>query len=122
MDVRNVSNMDDIIDSRDAVLALDALKDEWASDPAGFDSEEALEALEEFVDELNATFGEQEVEFGITLVRDTHWDQYAEEYADEVMEIPNEMASYFDYDKFAEDLQQDYTEVQFDSIPYYGRG
>lgn len=137
------TNNDDIIDSRDVIARLDELKGELdelndaIADAVDADAESAAtEALQEWNndngDELAAlqalndeaegyaadwTHGEQ-------LIRDSYFEDYAQELAEDCGMInsdatwPNDC---IDWERAARELQMDYTSVDFDGVTYWVR-
>lgn len=61
---------------------------------------------------------------GATLIRDSYFEEYARQYADDVGAI-NAEASWpntcIDWEKAANELQQDYSAVEFDGVTYWAR-
>lgn len=65
-------------------------------------------------------------QYGVTLVRESHFTEYAMEFAEEIGAVPdNAYASWpntcIDWDQAARELRMYYTSVDFDCITYYGR-
>lgn len=99
--------------------------------------EKALDALDEFDDTaegeelvmLNAVAeeGENYADYwnhGVALIRDSYFRTYAEELAEDIGAIPANAAwpcTCIDWAKAARELQQDYTEVDFDGVSYWVR-
>jgi hypothetical protein len=84
-------------------------RDLWA------DEIEELAALREL---LTATGGETH-----GLISEDYWKQYAAENASDTFDLKTSGAgAYFDYDQYADDLQTDYTSVQFLGMTYYYLG
>lgn len=95
--------------------AAEALQ-EWDKDNA-----EELAALEAFIDE-----GSPSWEDGETLVRESYFEDYARELADDVVEDFRERSSQWpfyciDWEQAARELQYDYTGADFDGVTYYYR-
>lgn len=93
--------------------AEEALK-EWD----GADELKALQALaEEASQSPDWTYGE-------TLIRDSYFERYAQELADDIGAInkdatwPNDC---IDWERAARELQMDYTQVDFDGVTYWIR-
>lgn len=143
MTTREVSNSDDVIDSRDVIARIDELVDEREAfrdiaddsdaDPA--DREAARVKLEEWEAENDAELGallaleEQckgytDWEDGATLIRDSYFEDYAEELADDIGAIDRNATwplNCIDWEQAARELQQDYTQVDFDGVDYWVR-
>ena len=130
---RTISNMDDIIDSRDVRKRIEELRDEieaydeerlerMATDADEMGAERVeLAALEALADEAA---GCGDWEYGETLIRDSYFERYAEELANDIGAInadatwPN---SCIDWERAANELKQDYTSVEFGDVTYWLR-
>ena len=62
-------------------------------------------------------------DYGATLIRYSYFEEYAQQMCEDIGDIPREMNSYIviDWETTAENLKVDYTEVEFDGIPYLVR-
>lgn len=62
-------------------------------------------------------------EHGETLIRDTYFEEYAQELADDIGGAKPDVWPYthIDWEAAARDLQQDYTTVSFDGVDYWIR-
>ena len=61
---------------------------------------------------------------GETLVRDSHFQTYAQELADDLGLIPSDAgwpSTCIDWEQAARELKMDYTSVEFDGVTYWGR-
>ena len=116
----NISNRDDIIDSRDVIDRLDELRE--LEDELSSDEIRELAALEE----LNAD-GEDyagDWEHGVPMVRQSHFAEYAQDLAEclGLLENANNWPlTCFDWERAARELQYDYTAIDFDGVTYYVR-
>jgi len=157
---REISNMEDVIDSRDVIARIEELQDERDDLQNDLDatvamrddldtdaSEDAIEEADDRVsdarqsladwdeengDELKAltTLAEEasgyaaDWQYGETLIRYSYFKEYAQELAEDIGAI-NKDASWpntcIDWDEAARELQQDYTEVDFDGVAYWIR-
>lgn len=140
-----ISNNDDIIDSRDIIKRLDELQDERdsleadAQDEGPLTDDEraaAVKALadwdEENGEELKALkelaeAGEgyaSDWRHGAALIRETYFEDYARQLAEDIGAI-DKAASWpntcIDWKQAAEELQQDYTQIDFDGVAYWVR-
>ena len=143
--MRNVDNGEDILDSRDVIARRDELEeerdalehleacekregtfpatvcadgcpvDEWDAENA-----EELRHLDNFIDE-----GGREWRHGETLVRESYFEDYAREVAEDLRGSEMRAAAWpfscIDWERAASDLQQDYTGADFDGVTYYYR-
>lgn len=148
------TNMDDLIDSRDVIARIEELQDERAAlvearDDADkarnadgpdldlFDvyiaaREAVVEWDQENDDELNALKAlAEEAEgyapdwhYGETLIRDSHFRDYAMELAEDIGAIKSDATwpnNCIDWDQAARELQMDYSAVDFDGVTYWIR-
>ena len=83
---------------------------------------EELEHLKE-IEEIETTFS-GEFEYGVTLVNDNDFVEYVEELLVDIGYIPKNMPSWIeiDYEKTANNVEQDYTTVSYRGNDYLGRG
>lgn len=139
----SINNTQDIIDSRDVIARIEELEEEktdleQARDEAvDEDIEGAETALADWIDEngeelksLKALADGAEGysgdwRHGATLIRDSHFESYARELAEDLhgdkMRAAEWPFSCIDWEKAASDLQQDYTCVDFDGVDYWVR-
>jgi len=137
-----ISNKDDVIDSQDVIARIEKLQDEKTDleqqrdEAVDADKETAETALAEWIDdfgdELKALLalqgkaeGYSDWRHGTTLVRDSHFENYARELAEELHGDKMRSAEWpfdcIDWEKAATELQQDYTSVDFDGVDYWVR-
>ena len=123
----DISNNADIIDSRDIIGRIAELEAERESSetPLAFDSEPsgkelaALKALAEQGEDVCIDW-----QHGETLIRDSYFEQYAQELAEDIGAIqPNLSWPYtcIDWKLAARDLQFDYSALEFDGVTYWAR-
>jgi hypothetical protein len=165
--MRDVSNSEDILDSRDVIARIEELREdlrldevegareavdeakgefEAAEDDADRDTaQQALDAAEAELAEILAA-GEDEDDrtelaaleafakegedysedwpHGATIVRESYFVKYAEQFADDIGAV-NSDASWpndcIDWDKAADELKADFTEIDFDGVTYLVR-
>jgi hypothetical protein len=105
------TNRDDVIDSRDVIAAIDWLdKDD--------EDRKALEALAEEAE------GSPDWTYGETLVRDSYFEEYAEETARDTGMISGTESwplNCIDWEEAADQLKEDYFSVDFDGVTYWIR-
>lgn len=155
---QEISNSDDVIDSREVIERIEELEtersdlsDAWdeartARDETAEEDTEAHAAATKVVidartalqdwdsdygDELKALQALQDEaegyapdwKHGATLVRDSYFTEYAEELCKDIGDMPKEIPSYIviDWEATAENIKQDYTSVEFDSVTYWIR-
>lgn len=132
-DFPEVSNSDDIIDSRDVIAELEHLRetfedlqvDENGFDDAANDYSEELAKLA-ILEALNAEGeGFSDWEYGATMVRDSYFQNYAESLAEETgmydINVQEWPLNCIDWEKAAEELQTDYSCISFDGVEYWIR-
>lgn len=139
-----ISNSEDIIDSREIVERIEFLTKErkdlteaWKDAKRGAAKAEAKEALEtwdtDYKEELDSlvAFAEElggycsDWRHGTTLVRDSHWEEYTRETAEELYgkELRDSHWPFncIDWERAARELQMDYTSGEFDGVTYWAR-
>jgi hypothetical protein len=137
----DISNMDDVIDSRDVIARIEELAEEMdanESDPDTYSSEEhetmrsELATLQALADE--ASQYSEDWQYGETLVRDSYWQDYARQTVEECgyfeqshvdggIKVDWNAWPYrcIDWQQVAEELKADYTTVSFDGVDYWIR-
>ena len=173
MTTRQISNTDDVIDSRDVIARIDELESEIADAEISEDNgatpqlddngktrvematcgecskswndalisgstpapsgrcpyehihEEIaeLKTLQALADECD---GCGDWQYGETLIRDSYFQRYAEELADDCGMVDEKVSSRWpytciDWERAAEELQQDYTSVEYGDVTYWIR-
>ena len=115
----------DVTDTYEIQGRIDALTADIAdlvSEDEDFEEEsEELDALEEF----KSLFDADEWSDGTTIIAESHFTEYAEEYAKDIGLINGDTESWpftaIDWEQAASDLQQDYTSYTFNGETYYAR-
>ena len=118
-----ISNSYDIIDSRDIVDRLGELTDLIE---AGCDDDEASDELGVLIGLIEAidNYSDDNATDGVQLIRDSYFEQYARELAEEIGAIDSDAkwpARCIDWEQAAEELQTDYTAIDFDGVTYWIR-
>ena len=127
-----ISEYDDIIDSRDVIARISELeseRDEVMSDGAhdgivAFEEDYGyeLETLRAFASEGADSCANWE--HGETLIRDSYFTTYAQELAAAVRAIDANASwplTHIDWEAAARELQTDYTELTFRGVSYWAR-
>jgi hypothetical protein len=115
---KDISNSDDIIDSRDITARIAELT--ALTEPDEYDTEELtkLKALAEEAGEDSRSWAD-----GITLIRDTYFEDYAQELAEDIGAIDPKAGGWplncIDWGRAAEELKVDYQCVSFDGEDYW---
>lgn len=125
-----ITNTEDYLDSRDVQERIDWLESDQATDTDKWQDKE----LEEFVEELQKLnelkkeyidyFGEDSWSFGAQFIRDSYFEDYAQELAEDIGAINRDLSwpnNCIDWEQAARELQMDYTEVTFDGVEYWTR-
>jgi hypothetical protein len=123
----DISNDDEVIDTRDIIdriAELEAQRDDE-------DVPQGERLTDEERDELQAltTLAESaegylpDWKYGETLVRDDYFTKYTKELLKECGYIPDDFPDWIevDWEKTAENVQADYTELDFAGVTYWGR-
>lgn len=144
---RQVSSLDNVIDSRDVIENIKELQGSIEAEilktfeelPEDVDLDNADKVEQDLEGVCNQEQGDlvallrlrdqvenytSEWRYGVTLVRGSYFHSYAEEYAKDVGLISSDAAwpgKHIDWDAAADELRQDYAEVDFDGEPYYVR-
>ena len=106
--------MGDILDSRDLLDELKTLDKEY--------DEERIEAIEELIEEV----GEDNFEMGVAFIRENYWESYCEDMAydfgflDRQDDI-NPLHYHIDWQGWADAVEIDYNQIEFDGDNYYWR-
>lgn len=156
---RDISNSEDILDSRDIIERINELereRDNWQEDnelpdyiPG--DSEKDLERIkaEKWTDEQSDKWTEwdeseegeelkallklqDEAEgyasdwiYGATLIRKTYFVEYCKDLVNDIGDMPKNLPGYIEnninWQGVADDLEIDYTEVDYDGVEYLVR-
>lgn len=114
-----ITNTEDIIDSREVIERIAYLEDQEGLDD--FDPLELL-ALQTLATEASGYAADWE--YGETLIRDSYFETYAQELAEDIGAVSSDAtwpAYCIDWKRAARDLQMDYTSVEFDGVTYWIR-
>lgn len=132
---RTVSNLDDVIDSRDIIERISELHAErddhnaaddgtgsvtpWHEEfPEDATELSALEALAKEAEQYAADW-----RYGEMLVRDSYFVEYAQRLLEDCGDVPKNIPSYLviDWDATARNIRYDYTAVDFGGVTYWIR-
>jgi len=115
----NITNQDDLIDSRDVIERIEELTDVSGSLAYLPGEEEELASLQALADEAEQCA--EDWAYGEVLIRFDHFVTYAQELADDLGRTPDPNQwplCCIDWDQAADQIKQDYTEVDFDGVAY----
>lgn len=134
---RSIDNSEDVIDSRDVTARIEELEGERdaanedapAVDDDGLtawdrdNSEDAaeLKALKALADEAEGYAPDWT--YGAALIRESYFVEYCQDLLEDIGDLPKDLPSYIeiDWEATARNLKVDYTEVDFDGVPYLVR-
>ena len=116
--MNTVNNGQDVIDSRDVIARIEELVDDDNRDECKDDELEALQALE------SEAYGCSDWEHGEALIRDSYFEEYAQDLAEDCCDIPNRNewpVRCIDWVQAADELKMDYSQIDFDGAEYWIR-
>lgn len=114
---KEITNFEDIIDSRDIIARIEYLEGTEDEDEAS--ELAALNKLSEQAEGYAADW-----QYGETLIRDSYFKEYAQELAKDIGAIDRNASwpnTCIDWEQAARELQMDYTAVDFDGVTYWVR-
>jgi len=116
-----ITNDEDIIDSRDIIARIEELQEDTDSldDSESFELK-ALIAL----DQNGKDAFEDNWKYGVSLIRDDYFETHARELASDIGAISDDMswpAHCIDWEQAANELQADYALLEFDGVEYWAR-
>lgn len=102
--------MNNLVDERESLVEE---LDDWDTDNG--DELKVLEAVNEEGESATSDWSD-----GATMVRESYWSEYVKQLVDDLGDLPRNMPSYIviDWDATAENLEGDYTDVDFDGVTY----
>ena len=110
-----ITNSEDIIDSRNIIDRIEYLED---TEDEG--EKEELRLLKEFEEEVSSS----EWTDGITLIRDSYFEDYAHDFAEEIGAISSDVnwpSDCIDWKEATRELRVDYSCVDFEGVDYWYR-
>lgn len=116
-----ITNSQDLIDSRDIIERIKFL--EIDEENANDEDKQELVNLKALEAEAEGYSG-GDWRHGATLIRDSYFEDYAKELANDIGAVDSKAnwpLQHIDWEAAAEELKQDYTEVDFDGVSYYIR-
>lgn len=122
---KEISNSDDVIDSRDVIERIEELHEIATDDAADQDerthANNELSVLQSLQEEAEGYAPDWK--HGCALIRDSYFTEYAEELCKDIGDLPKEIPHYIeiDWEKTAKNIQVDYTSVEFDGVTYWVR-
>ena len=116
------SNSDNTIDSRDVIKRIEYLENFLEDNPEHKDATRELGVLKALEDEASGYAADWH--HGETLIADSYFEDYARELADDTGATNRDASwpnNHIDWTAAADELKQDYTEVDFDGTAYWIR-
>ena len=110
-----ITNSDDIIDSRDVIARIDELE---GMDERDDDEDAELAALKALAEEGEAS---PDWTYGETLIRESYFQEYAQQLAEDIGAIDPKATwpmNCIDWEQAAKELRYDYTTIDFDGVEY----
>lgn len=114
----SIDNTEDVIDSRDVIERIEEL---GATEGVTEGEAEELRSLLALAAEGESL---EDWTYGVTLVRDTYFTEYAQELAEDIGAVPTENAwplYCIDWEHAARELRMDYTALDFSGVTYWAR-
>lgn len=112
----------DYLDSRDMQAKLDTLPACPARDTDEYD---LVVALRDFRAEADLQFGESSWRYGTVFVRDSYFQEYAQELAEDIwpeqLGVDSGPAQFIDWAGWARHVRMDYTSVDVAGVTYWFR-
>lgn len=111
----DISNSDDIIDSRDVIARIEQLEEMETRDEEEQAELEVLKALAE------EGAGSPDWDYGETLIRESYFQEYAQQLAEDIGAIDpkaNWPLNCIDWEQAAKELRHDYMTVDFNGVEY----
>ena len=119
-----IYNTQDVIDSRDVIERIEELEILIAGESK---SDDFLEYTDEY-DKLVSLKEEceqysSEWKYGIALIHESYFEYYVQDLLSDIGVLPREIPWYIviDWEKTADNIKIDYTDVDFDGETYYIR-
>ena len=121
---QDITNTDDIIDIRDVIARFEELENvENISDA----EQEEKEKLEKLLKTCAGNGGDEQWRgdwYPVTLIHESYFENYAQEMAEDIGAIDPKATwplNHIDWEAAAEELQNDYTQIDFDGETYFTR-
>ncbi len=120
-----ITNSLDIIDSRNIIARIEELEGmekalSLEGNPMDEEDAEELTKLKALTEEADSS----EWECGVTLISEDYFEEYAQDFAEDIGAIEKGgqwPTNHIDWERAANQLKGDYSEVDFDGVTYYYR-
>lgn len=126
-ETREITNSDDVIDVRDVIARFEELDNLKIDGDVDDEQVEEWSRLKSLLEDLEGNGGDEEWRgswYPITLVRDSYFEDFARDEAEQLGLIKSDMSwpyTCINWEEAAEQLQQDYTSVDFGGVDYWYR-
>lgn len=133
-ETKEITNSDDYIDIRDVIARFEELETELDDAHSDDETNEALDFraefdnLKELLEQLAGNGGDEKWRgawYPIGLVRESYFEDFARQEAEDLDLIKSDARwpyTCIDWEQAAEELKQDYSNVDFDGVEYLYRG
>ena len=116
----------DIIDLRDIIARVEELDPEYSDIKLTDDEAKELAELQAILDDLKGNGGDEQFRgdwYPVTLIRDSHFTDYAREMLEDCGTIPRDLPSWveIDWEATARNIRVDYTPTDIDGVTYWYR-
>lgn len=126
---KEISNTDDLIDSRDVIDRINELKEQLEDHDSysEFDHDEIAEELKTLVELAEQGEGSADWSYGETLINDDYFETYARDLAEDLGYMSGSIDANawpyncIDWEQAARDLQHDYMSLDFNGATYWIR-
>jgi hypothetical protein len=118
--MQEIDNYQDILDVRDIIDAYEDVREDE-------DEKDTASELSELLDDLRGNGGNHQWQgdwYPVTLIRDSYFTEYAQEFADDIGATDGRNAwpyTCIDWESAARELRMDYTSVDYDGVTYWYR-
>lgn len=115
-----ITNAEDLVNTRNVLDRIEELRSEREESPDDFAGNDELASLERLAEQLPHIDG---YEHGITLIRDSYFQEYLEDDAEDVYGIKGRdwPFRHIDWEAAADEAKADYTAIEWDDVRYWGR-
>jgi len=116
----------DIIDLRDIIARVEELDPEYSDIKLTDDEVKEFAELQAILDDLKGNGGDEQFRgdwYPVTLIRDSHFTDYAREMLEDCGTIPRDLPSWveIDWEATARNIRVDYTPTDIDGVTYWYR-
>lgn len=111
-----ISNMDDVIDSRDIIERIEELTEQCEDSYLDYDEYQELCALSDIEEECEGYASDWQ--YGESLIRRSYFEQAMDEMVEDCYELPKDMPYWMSIKLDYDALEQDYTSVYYDGVEY----